>query len=48
MGNIYEISEEYLKYKKKHYEIFEKNMKINLAIIEMKMKKENKNISMKN
>ena len=48
-GTVYEIFEEYLKYKKKHYDIFEKeNMKLNLTIIEIKMMKIKKNISIEN
>ena len=47
-GNIYDFIETYLNYKNKHFKISEKNMKINLMIIEMKMEKKNKFISMKN
>ena len=45
--NIYDIIKEYLRYKKKHYEIFEKTIKLNLTILDMKIKKKNKDTSMK-
>ena len=46
-GNLYNIIEAYLNYKNTHFRIYEKNMKINLMIIEMKVKKRKRNISMK-
>ena len=47
-GNIYDIIEAYLKYKKNTLKFMKKHMKINLMIIEMKMKKKKKTKSMKN
>ena len=47
-GTVYEIFEEYLKYKRNIITFLKKNMKINLMIIEMKMKKIKKNTSIKN
>ena len=46
-GNIHDKIEAHLTYKNKHLKIFEEQYEINLAIIEMKMKKK-RNISMKN
>ena len=47
-GSVYEIFEEYLKYKKNIMTFLKKNMKLNLTIIEMKMRKIKKDISIKN
>ena len=47
-GNIYDIIEEYLRYKKNIMIFLKKNMKINLKIIEMKLRMKKKIISMKN
>ena len=46
-GTVYDTIETYMEYKNKHLKSSEKNVTINSKIIEMKMKKKNKNISMK-
>ena len=47
-GTVYDTIEAYMEYKNKHFKIFEKNIKINLMIIEMKMWKKKNYISIKN
>ena len=47
-ANIYDIIEEYLRYKNKHYEKLKRNMNLNLMTIDLKTKTIKKNISMKN
>ena len=46
--NVYDIIEEYLKYKKNILKYLKKNMKVNLMIIELRMWMRKKNISKKN
>ena len=47
-GNIYDIIEAYLDYEKKTLKFLKKNLKINLMIIEMKLKTKKTTKSMKN
>ena len=47
-GKFYDNIEAFLIYKNKYFKNFEKETKINLTIIEIKMKKKEKKISMKN
>ena len=46
-GTVYDTIEAYIEYKNRHFVSLKQNMKIKLTIIDWKMQKKKKNLSMK-